>query len=297
MTPILIDLNDYVRTGEGANGASYNHKTDPAIMLKLYFRNFEAAEKELELSQKVYQAGIPTPQPGDLVSDGERLGIRFRRIEGKRSYSRACGDEPERVDEYAREFARLCKKLHTIHVDTTQFQSVKERLYDMLDANPFFTAEQKERLHAFIAAAPDVNTAIHGDLQFSNGIFTEQNGIRTPYFIDLGDFCYGYPMFDIGMVYLCCKLNDESWTMEQYHMSNATAALFWDAFADEYFLTDDCPLAALGEACTVPCGPKADMAEIERQVKIYAGLKTLIVERDTHCPMPAFRAMLEGTLY
>ena len=30
---------------------------------------------------------------------------------------------------------------------------------------------------------------------------------------------------------------------------------------------------------------------------IYAGLKTLIVERDTHCPMPQFRAMLEGTIY
>ena len=30
---------------------------------------------------------------------------------------------------------------------------------------------------------------------------------------------------------------------------------------------------------------------------IYFGLKTLIVERDTHCPMPQFRAMLEGTVY
>ena len=28
MKPLLIDMNDYVRTGEGANGASYNHKTD-----------------------------------------------------------------------------------------------------------------------------------------------------------------------------------------------------------------------------------------------------------------------------
>ena len=279
MTPILIDLNDYIRTGEGANGASYNHKTDPNIMLKMYFRNFDAAEKELELSQKVYAAGIPTPEPGDLVTDGERIGIRFRRIDGKRSYSRACGDEPERAGEYAREFAQLCKKLHAIHVDTTQFESVKDRLYKMLEDNPFFTPEQKEKIHSFIAAAPETDTAIHGDLQFSNGIFTEKDGIRTPYFIDLGDFCYGYPMFDIGMVYLCCCLNDESWTMMQYHMSNATAARFWDAFAAENF------------------GKDADMEKVMREVKIYAGLKTLIIERDTHRPMPEFRAMLEGTLY
>ncbi len=279
MKPLLIDMNDYVRTGEGANGASYDHKTDKSVMLKLYFRNFEAAEKELELAQKVYAMGIPTPKPGDLVTDGKKVGIRFRRMEGKRSYSRACGDEPERTEEYAREFAQLCKKLHSIHVDTTQFENVKDHLYNLLEANPFFTPEQKEKIRTFIKNAPEADTAIHGDLQFSNGIFTEKNGIRTPYLIDLGDFCYGYPMFDIGMVYLCCCLNEESWTMTQYHMSNKTAARFWDAFALEYF------------------GKDADMDAVMREVKIYAGLKTLIIERDTHKPMPEFRAMLEGTIY
>ncbi len=279
MEPTLIDLNDYVRTGEGANGASYNHKTDPNIMLKLYFRNFENAQRELELAQKVYAAGIPTPEPGDLVTDGKQTGIRFRRIEGKRSYSRATGDEPERAEEYGRDFAQLCRRLHSVHVDTTQFENVKDRLYTLLDKNPFFTPEQKEKIHAFIAAAPDTDTAIHGDLQFGNGIFTEKDGVRTRYFIDLGDFCYGYPMFDIGMVYLCCCLNDEAWTMEVNHMTNATAKRFWDAFAAEYF------------------GADADMEAVMREVKIYAGLKTLIIERDTGCPMPQFRKMLEGTIY
>ena len=44
-------------------------------------------------------------------------------------------------------------------------------------------------------------------------------------------------------------------------------------------------------------GPEADMEKVMKEVKIYAGLKTLIVERDTHRPMPEFRAMLEGTIY
>ena len=258
-------------------------------MMKLYFRNFEAAALELELAQKVYKMGIPTPEPGDLVTDGKQVGIRFKRVEGKKSYSRACGDNPERAEEYGREFAQLCKKLHSIHVDTTQFESVKDRLYNMLAANPDFTPEQKQKLRDYIAAAPEADTAIHGDLQFGNGIFTEKDGVRTQYFIDLGDFCYGYPMFDIGMVYLCCCLNDESWTMEVNHMSNATARRFWDGFAPEYFLKPDCPVAGFG--------PGADINEVERLVRIYAGLKTILIERDTHCPMPQFRAMLEGTIY
>ncbi len=289
MQPLLIDLNDYIRTGEGANGASFNHKNDPSIMLKLYFRNFEAAATELELAQKVYKMGIPTPEPGDLVTDGKQVGIRFKRIEGKKSFSRACGDNPERAEEYGREFAQMCKRLHSIHVDTTQFESVKDRLYNMLEANPDFTPEQKRKLHDYIAAAPEADTAIHGDLQFGNGIFTEHDGKRQLYFIDLGDFCYGYPMFDIGMVYLCCCLNNEEWTQEVNHMSNATARRFWDGFAPEYFLTPDCPVPGFG--------PGADLAEVERQVRIYAGLKTILIERDTHFPMPAFRAMLEGTVY
>jgi len=277
MEPIKIDLNDYVRTGEGANGASFNHKTDPSIMMKLYFRNFDAAKLELELAQKVYDAGIPTPAPGDLVTDGTQVGIRFRRIEGKKSYSRACGDNPEKAPEYGREFAQLCKKLHATHVDTTKFENVKDRLFKMLAENPFFTDAEKAKLHAFISAQPDTDTAIHGDLQFSNGIFIEKDGVRNPYFIDLGDFCYGYPLFDVGMVYLCCCLNDESWTLEQYHMTNATARVFWEAFAKEYFESDD-------------------LEAIEQKILPYAGLKVLIIERDTHRRMPEFHEALEKTI-
>lgn len=297
MTPILIDLNDYVRTGEGANGASFNHKTDSSIMMKLYFRNYEAAELELELARKVYAAGIPTPEPGDLVTDGERIGIRFRRLMDKKSFSRACGDNPEKTEVYAKEFAQMCLQLHNTHVDTTVFENVKDRLYAMLEKNPDFTPSQKQKIHDYIAAAPDADTAIHGDLQFGNGIFVPSG---EKYFIDLGDFCYGFPMFDLGMVYLCCCLNTEEWTQETNHMSNATARRFWDAFAAEYFLSPECPLIAYGfkDANGKPLfGPGADLEQIEPLVKIYAGLKTLIVERDTHCAMPQFRAMLEGTIY
>jgi hypothetical protein len=95
-------------------------------------------------------------------------------------------------------------------------------------------------------------------------------------------------MFDIGMVYLCCCLNDESWTLEQYHMSNATARRFWDAFADAYFHAPNCPIAG--------CGPGADLAEIEKTVRVYGGLKTLLIESCTHRPMPEFRAVLAESI-
>ena len=37
MEAIPISLDDYVLSGGGANGESYDHRTDPSVMLKLYF--------------------------------------------------------------------------------------------------------------------------------------------------------------------------------------------------------------------------------------------------------------------
>ena len=273
MEAIKIRLDDYVLSGGGANGESYYHKTDPDIMLKLYLPGkIQQPLDEMMLARKVYELGIPTPQPGDyVVTEDGRYGIRFRRITGKKSFSRATGDNPELVEQYAREFADMCLKLHTIHVDTKQFECVKDRYYRLLEENPFFNATQKDRIGKFIADAPDADTAIHGDLQYSNAIFAGQDR----YFIDLGDFCYGYNLFDLGMVYLCCCLSEESFIRETFHMPKALAIEFWQNFAPAYF------------------GPDRPLKEIEEEILPYAGLKTLIVERDTKRPMPELRVALK----
>lgn len=276
MEAIRISLSDYVLTGGGANGESYDHRTDPDLMLKLYFPGkIQQPLDEMLLARKVFRLGIPTPEPGDyVVTEDGRYGIRFRRIPGKKSYSRATGDNPELAGEYARQFADMCIKLHAVHVDTTQFESVKDRYYRLLAANPFFSKAEKDRIGRFISDAPDSDTAIHGDLQYSNAIFAGQER----YFIDLGDFCYGYRMFDLGMVYLCCCLSKESFIEETFHMPKSLAIRFWQEFASAYF------------------GSDRPLSDIEEEIRPYAGLKTLIVERDTNCPMPELRAALSDIL-
>ena len=276
MKPIKITLNDYVLSGGGANGESYDHKTDPTVMLKLYFPGkIQQPLDEMKLARKVYDLGIPTPEPGEyVVTEDGRYGIRFKRIVGKKSYSRATADEPEKVARFAGEFAQMCLQLHATHVDTTKFENVKDRYYRLLKENAFFTLAEKDRLTRFIADTPDEDTAIHGDLQYSNAIFV---GDRC-YFIDLGDFCWGNHLFDLGMVYLCCCLSDEAFIQETFHMPKALAIRFWECFAQAYF------------------GAGIPLKEIESLIRPYAGLKTLIVERDTQRPMPELRAALTTLL-
>ena len=276
LEPIKISLEDYVLSGGGANGESFNHKHDPTVMLKLYFpgKGSQALD-EMLLSRKVYDLGVPTPEPGEyVVSEDGRYGIRFRRIVDKKSYSRATADDPENVAKYATEFAGMCLDLHTMHVDTTQFESIKERYYHLLEENPFFTTYEKDRLGRFISDAPDTDNAIHGDLQFSNAIFAGDKR----YFIDVGDFCYGYNLFDVAMVYLCCRLSEEVFVKGIFHMSKALAGRFWECFAPAYY------------------GPDRPLRDIEEEIRPYAGLKTLIVERDTRQPMPEFREALKTIL-
>jgi uncharacterized protein (TIGR02172 family) len=276
MKPIKITLNDYVLSGGGANGESYDHKTDPSVMLKLYFPGkIQQPLDEMKLARKVYDMGIQTPEPGDyVVTEDGRYGIRFKRIPGKKSYSRATADEPEKVAQFAAEFAQMCLKFHAIHVDTTKFENVKERYYRLLKENPFFTTTEKDKLTRFIADTPDEDTAIHGDLQYSNAIFVGDQR----YFIDLGDFCWGNHLFDVAMVYLCCCLSNEAFIKETFHMPKALAIQFWECFAPAYF------------------GKNIPLKEIEEMIRPFAGLKTLIVERDTRQPMPEFRAALKSIL-
>ena len=57
--PVLIDLSDYEAVGEGANGISLNHRTDPHILLKLYNEGkFRQSYDEWVLSKRVYETGI-----------------------------------------------------------------------------------------------------------------------------------------------------------------------------------------------------------------------------------------------
>ena len=276
MEAIPISLSDYVLSGGGFNGESYDHKTDPSVMLKLYFPGkIQQPLDEMMLARKVYALGVSTPEPGDyVVTEDGRYGIRFRRILGKKSFSRATADEPEKLPQFAAEFALMCRELHAVHVDPAQFEDVKDRYYRLLAANPFFSSPEKDRIARFIADTPDEDTAVHGDLQYSNAIFA---GNRR-YFIDLGDFCYGNHLFDVAMVYLCCYLSSDAFIRETFHMPKTLAMQFWDHFAPVYFGED------------IPLG------EIEELVRPYAGLKTLIIERDSGQPMPEFRAALASVL-
>ena len=279
MNETIINLNDYESSGAGALGESYISKNNPNILLKLYSREREQMGlDEYERACKVYQIGVPCPAPGELVRTEEGLlGIQFHRIVGKKSYARALSEHPERLEAYAARFAEECKKLHSIRPEPELFPTAKEQCLMHIRLNKFLSDEEKAGIERYVAGLPDADTALHGDLHYGNIIFTEDG---THYFIDLGDFCTGSPLFDLAIVYRqTCKMT-EAFIKENYHIDAATAKAFWHAFVPHYF------------------GPDARIEEVEAMLEPYNTLRSLALEQslNKYRPeiRPALREMIES---
>lgn len=273
MNETIINIGDYEAVGGGFLGESYICKSDPNILLKLYSREREQmGYDEYEKACKVYRIGVPCPAPGELVRTEEGLlGILFRRIVGKKSYARALSEHPERLEEYAARFAEESKKLHAIRPEPGLFPTAKEQCLSHIRLDKFLSDEEKAGMERYVDNLPDTDTALHGDLHYGNIIFTEDG---QQYFIDLGDFCIGSPLFDLAIVYwqTCCM--PETFIKENYHIDATTAKAFWCAFVQQYF------------------GSGTNIKEIEAMLEPYNTLRTIAIEQSLNEYRPAIRQAL-----
>ena len=232
-----INQNDYVQTGEGGTSLTYTHKTRPT-MAKLFnlVNEAELAEKEFLTARAVFEMSIPTPEPLQLITDGERRGVEYELIKNKRSFTRIISQEPERLEEISLAFARMARKLHDTKADTSRFTSIKERLHRFYqEKSDLVTEEYKERALNFIDKSPDAETCLHGDLHIGN-VITDG---RRDLWIDLGQFSYGEPEWDLGWMWTICNQMDGKRSDFILHVTPETLKAHWNIFIAAYLGTDD----------------------------------------------------------
>ena len=230
-----IDLNDYVQTGEGGTALTYNHK-DGKTLAKLFLAGIAAenAIREFRTSQVVYESGLPTPKPIRLITDGTRYGAEYELIQPKRSFTRIISQEPNQLVPLSQRFAMLAKHIHQTPADTTRLPDMRELAGTWIDRLADFPDELKRRFHRFIDTVPSTPTCLHGDLHIGN-IITD--GSRDLW-IDVGDFAYGVPEWDLGMMYYSSHFLRPERADNIFHLDNDTQRAHWDAFATVYYGTD-----------------------------------------------------------
>lgn len=231
-----IDLDDYVQTGEGGTSLTYTHKTRNA-MAKLFNPGNDAdlAEREFLMARAVFEMGIPTPEPYQLVTDGQRKGVEYELIRDKRSLTRIISQEPERLEEISRTFARMALELHAKKADTSRFPSIKETLRRFYLEKDLVSEEYKQRALGFLEKVPDAANCLHGDLHIGNAI---TDGRRTLW-IDLGQFSHGVAEWDLGWMWTICNRMD-GWRSDFIlHVTPETLKAHWNIFLATYLGTDE----------------------------------------------------------
>lgn len=230
-----INMSDFEQTGDGYTALSYTHK-DGKRLVKMYndTRPKEYVMRELEISRALVKMGLNVPKPLRFVTDGKRYGAEFERISKKVSFARSISQDASSLEKFGILFAQETKKLHSTHCPTDIFTSVADFYRQAVDTSHFLTENEKSRYRAFIDSVPECDTCVHGDLHIGN-IITD--GTQN-WWIDLGDFRYGNPLFDFGMCLFATKCIPEELIYKLFHISGEQMRKCWDVFVREYFGAD-----------------------------------------------------------
>ena len=103
-----FDLKGWTCFSERRNSRSYM-SADGKWMVKFGTEfapvTLDSLEKEMAVTKKAVEIGVKTPNVKDIVQlpSGE-LGLIYEYIEGKKSISRACGEDIENYDMYMKKY-------------------------------------------------------------------------------------------------------------------------------------------------------------------------------------------------
>lgn len=230
-----IDLSAWIQVGEGYNGQAFISEACPGKLLKLVHGVLASAEKveqEFYASQAAFEAGLPTPRVFEIVRKGEDHGYISERIEGKKSFSRLCADNPERIPEYAALMARYGHELHALPMSVSRYvPSLKSVLREAVEFAPFVTPAQRNRLASLVEEMADTATVVHGDFQPGNLILAQDK----PYWIDLGWLSVGDPVIDLAHLYKMMVQDSVIPAVQDLtHMTREQMITFWQEFAKAY---------------------------------------------------------------
>lgn len=148
-------------------------------------------EYEQRLAQTVVAAGVSTPAVGEIVSQGERLGLVYERVNAESLLHRLLA-RPWRARGYARQMAELQAAMHAARAP--DLPPMRERLaYKLRRARPLPEPLRQAALAA-LEKLPEDRAVCHGDFHPDNILVTER-GLMV---IDWIDATAGHPLGDVA---------------------------------------------------------------------------------------------------
>lgn len=198
-------------------------------ILKLY-RDWcppEWVDYELQIARAVYEAGIPSPQPGGMVQVNGRRGLLYKRLEGI-SMLEDMNARPWRLFRHARALAELHTAIHRKCFGG--LPSYKDRLrYDVGHA-PQLAEPLREKILAMLDLLPDGQNVCHGDFHPGNVILTREG----PIVIDWMTACSGNPWADVARTRLLLTIGAKAASKQLHPFVRLAIRLYHHAYLHRY---------------------------------------------------------------
>ena len=162
---------------------------------------------------------------------------------------------------------KLFAELHAKQADTTRLQSYKQRIANFYHEKDMVPEEYKQRVLLFLDTVPDTPRCLHGDLHIGNIITDGQRDL----WIDLGEFAYGVPEWDLALLWTMCHNMPGDRVELIFHITHDTMQAHWDIFFPAYLGTN---------------APQAIHEATQRLLPYYAAKVPYIFHMVFNRPMP-----------
>ena len=157
------------------------------------------ADYESKVAHSIYEAGIPSPEPGEVLDVNGRRGLIYERLEGV-SMLQDLNARPRILLKHARTLAELQVQINqkSIH----GLPSYKDRLRYDISNSAHLSPALRERALAALEALPNGENVCHGDFHPGNVILTDSG----PIVIDWMTVCSGSRWTDVARTNLLLSI-------------------------------------------------------------------------------------------
>lgn len=224
--------------GKGAKGTVYRYNDDTVIKVYKNPDSLPDILNERELARKAFVLGIPTAISYDVVKVGDSFGSVFELLDAK-SYSELIAQNPDKLDEYVKDYAELLKLIHSTPVKADDMPDIKITINKWLEADKAYLSDENYgKLKKLVDDTPDTLNMLHCDYHTNNIMM--QNGETL--LIDMDTLSHGHPVFELANVYITYVGFGEvdNTVVEKFlGIPYEIAKLVWKKFLPFYLGTDD----------------------------------------------------------
>jgi uncharacterized protein (TIGR02172 family) len=196
-----ISLESQQKVGVGRTAEVFTYGEGKVVKLFYDWVQEDVVEHEFNISSLIYNSGVQTAKPYEIINHNGRLGIVYEQVLPGVTLVKMIGAQPWRLSKYAKWMAQLQYKLHATAVSEipSYISGVKEALTSRINHTDLLEDAEKEQVLQQLNKLPAETSLCHLDFHPDNILMGKE---EKPYIIDWTTCGVGSPLADVARTIL-----------------------------------------------------------------------------------------------